>query len=590
MFNRKDNVHFVALKYLPFEILGFIFLVVSQYLSSLLGIFIGQAMSIFTGETNIILPWFLKNFYDSSSTLSALKSLCAIFMSVCIVMVTLRYIRTIFRKAYHLGVETTVSKNFFGHAISMPKSFISKNSTGDIIQRNIQDSKKYANFVGENLYKLLYSVISVLIVLFNIFSLSTVNFAISLWVVLIIISFQIVYSFVVIRKKEEKLSKMWSQMDSVNQQTFSNIMMVKSFAGEEKELEKLSDVNLKTNQMQYDVDIIYARYWAVIDILSVFYNALMTFVIGYLFVKNNISIGIATSLIIYNGDIIGSIDEIMDRINAMIKNSVAAKRLNEQLKVPDDFVCDGALEPELDGSISIKNLSVKYDDKYVLKDVTLEVSPGQTIGIIGKSGSGKTTLINTLTRVSDEYEGSIKLSGVELTDIKKHYLRGKIGIVNQESFVFSTTIKNNIKMLRDNSSDDEVSYITKRVCFDDDVKKFKNGYDTIVGERGVTLSGGQRQRISIARTLLKGTKILLLDDCLSALDNNVAREIKNNIKQNNTTVFIVSHNLLNVMDADKILVLDEGKVIEEGSHSELLQLGGTYSEIWALQQQLKERE
>lgn len=582
------NVNKIAIKYLPLYALGIIFLIASQYLYSLISVFIGQAISIFSGESEIILPNFLQQFYDGSSSLAAIKSLCLIFIVTGIIMVILRYIRTVFRRLYFFEVETNVSLAFFSHAIRLPKSFITKHSTGDIIQRNIQDSTKYSKFVGDNLFKLLHSMVSVIVVLFNIFTLSRTNFFISLLVVALIISFQIFYSFVIVRKREEKLSFMWSKMDSVNQQTFTNIMMVKSFAGEEKELKKLSEINLKTNKMQYDVDIIYARYWAIIDIFSVFYNALMTFVIGFLFVKGSIGLGIATSLILYNGDIISSIDEIMDRINAMIKNSIAGKRLNEYLQVNDDFKVDGTLMPTIDGKIEIKDLTVNLDGNDILKNINLSVMPGQTIGIVGKSGSGKSTLFNTLTKLIDDYEGSIKISGVELKNINKQYLRNSVGVVNQDSFVFSTTVKENIKYICENASNDEIRDITKRVCFDEDIRKFNSGYDTMVGERGVTLSGGQKQRISIARTLLKNSKILFLDDCLSALDNNVAKQIKQNIKQSNATCFIISHNLLNVMDADKIIILNEGEIAEEGTHEELLKNNGIYSRLWNLQQQIKE--
>lgn len=585
--NKRKNVYYVALKYLPLQIISIVLLIASQYLNSLISLFLGQALGIFAGETEIFLPGFLAGFIDTTSTLTKLKTLSIVFVLVGVAMVVARFVRTMFRKLYNLSVESETSAMFFNHAIRLPKSYLTSHSTGDIIQRNIQDSKKFATCVGEAVFDVFYSITTLGVTLFNIFYLSKINFYVSLSIVMIVVGFEIVYSLLVIRKREEKLSAMWSEMDSVTQQSFSNIMMVKSHTGEDREYEKLRKMNNKTTIAQYEVDLLYAKYWSVMDILSAIYNVCMIIFVGYMFLKGSITFGITTSLIMFNEDILDTSSKIMERINKFVRNSVAGKRLNEYLKEDDDFVTNGSLTPEINGNIEFKNVSMKYDgaESYVLQDLNFSVNNGQKIGIFGKSGSGKSTLLNVLARL-DEYEGSIKLDGIELKDIEKHHLRENIGYVNQDSFIFSTTIKENITQLVE--SDADYKTYAEKVCLDSDIKKFNSGYDTVIGERGVTLSGGQRQRISIARSLIKNKNILILDDCLSAVDNTVAKKISSTLKSSSKTTFIVSHNLMNFIDADLILVIDNGKIVDRGTHDQLINKKGIYKNIWALQQQLKE--
>ncbi len=583
---KSQNAYKTALKYSPFYLVGIIFLIISQYLNSLISLFIGQALGIFAGEEEIILPAFLKHFINPTSVQTKIYSLCLIFICVGIIMCIFRFARSMMRKHFNFMVETEVSSNFFGHAIRLPKKFITSHSTGDIIQRNIQDSKRFKSFVGDASFNIIYTMVNLGVSFFNIFYLSRFNFSITIILVLCLIVFQTLYSLLVIRKKEIELSKMRSQMDAVTQQSFSNILMVKSFAGEYRETNKLSALNEKTNKKKYNVDLLYARYWLIVDIVSVIYNAAIIVIIGYQFINGNIGLGITTSLILFNEEVLSACSDLINRINKFIRTSVSGKRLNEYFNEPDDFADDGKNEPELLGDIVVENLSAKLDDedRLILKDISFSVKSGEFVGVVGKSGSGKSTLINVLTRLDDYFEGSVKYSGVELNTISKKYLRQNIGIINQDSFVFSNTVLENLTILSDGEYEEKV----KAVCLDMDIAKFSHGYQTMVGERGVTLSGGQKQRISIARTLMKNPKILFLDDSLSAVDGNVSAQIKETIQNTNATIILVSHNLLNVMDADKIIVLNDGSIEAVGTHKELVKKKGLYKELWRLQQKAQE--
>ena len=584
---KKYNVYSIAMKYMPLYILCLVFLFISQYLSSLVSLFIGQTLSIFAGEDGV-LPGFFAQFIDNSSIYTQIKSMTILFFVVGVVMTLCRFLRTLFRNLFNIGLESDVSSKFFGHSIRLPKKYLANHPTGDIIQRNIQDSKKFTRFFTQGVFELFNYIFGLVVVLIQIFMLSKLNFFIGGGIIVFIIVFAVIYSFIFTRKKEKEMSNIASRMDAVTQQSFSNIMMVKSFANEEKEYDKLVKLNKEMQDTQYDLDMLYARYWIGMDIVSTIYNAVIILIIGYSFIHGNMGIGVASALILYNSDILDNASNMIDKVNRVMRNSVAAGRLNEYFKADDDFIIDGDKTPELVGAIKLENVSMKYEgeEKYALRNISLDVKPGETIGIVGKSGAGKSTLINILTRLDEYDEGSIKYDGVELKDINKKYLRENIGIVNQDSFIFAKTIEENLTILTDDK--EHYAEYVDEVCLRDDIEKMPEKYKTIVGEKGVTLSGGQRQRISIARTLMKNKKILFLDDSLSAVDNNVSRAIKTSLKNKNATTFIISHNLMNVMDADKILVLDSGEIVEQGTHEELVAKKGVYNDIWSLQQKLKD--
>ena len=238
--------------------------------------------------------------------------------------------------------------------------------------------------------------------------------------------------------------------------------------------------------------------------------------------------------------------------------------------------------------LEVKELYCGYDDVDIIKNVSFKVNNGENLCIVGPNGCGKSTLLKSIANII-HYKGSIKIDGIELKDYKKKCIRDNIGVVLQDAYIFSKTIKENLLVLIDNDRIDLDMYL-KRVGLDEDIDKFDSGLETIVGERGVTLSGGQRQRISLLRTMMKNKKILILDDTLSAVDNIVAKKIKESISKEKATTIIISHNLLNIKDADKIIVLDQGEIVDIGTHEELITREGFYSNVWNLQQMIEEVE
>lgn len=586
---KKRSVFSCSKKYLPLYVLALGIAFLCKYIDSLVSMFIGEALSIFANEERNVLPSFLAKFVNRSSTYDAIVSVCIIFIVIAIVNLFARVAQNSARVYATRKIEVSVSSNFFDHALRLPRSYLVSHPTGDIIQRNIQDSSKYTNFLTSGLWHFATSVFAVITVFIQIFTLSKVSFFIGIIIVGSLLTFGILYSFLYIRKKEKISSEYASKVDSLTQQSFSNIQMVKSFANEEIEKEKFHEMTMELEKIKYKVEKSYANYWYVMDVASVVYSFASMVIIGFLYFNNAIGLGAATSLIMLNGSIVDQSSQLSSQINHILRNSVSISRLNEYFKAEEDFVIDGDLTPEIDGDIEFNNVSMSYDDNpevEILKNISFKIKKGETLGIVGKSGSGKSTLINLLTRLDEYNSGSITINNVELKDINKKHLRENMGIVNQESFVFAKTIKDNLTIL--SKSDTNLDNYIEKVCLKDDIKKMNEGIDTVVGERGVTLSGGQRQRISIARSLMKNKNILILDDSLSALDNNVAKAIKNGLKENKCTTLIISHNLMNVMDADNIIVLDKGRIIQQGNHQKLVKEKGLYQDIFNLQQSLKE--
>jgi len=277
----------------------------------------------------------------------------------------------------------------------------------------------------------------------------------------------------------------------------------------------------------------------------------------------------------------------------MVQEAEASqKRLNEFLKIVPDIQNNNPSSSTVDGTISFENVSYTYEDTNIeaLKNISFTVKKGETLAILGKTGSGKSTLLSLISRMYDVTEGQVKIDGKEISQLNLFDLRNSIGIVPQDAFLFSDSIKNNIKFGKENATDDEVIAAAKSAVVHDNIEGFNKGYDTILGERGITLSGGQKQRVSIARAIIKKPEILLFDDCLSAVDTETEEAILNNLFEicKDKTTIIVSHRVSSAKNADKIIILENGKIIQQGFHNQLINENGYYSALYL--KQLSEKE
>jgi ATP-binding cassette subfamily B protein len=322
-------------------------------------------------------------------------------------------------------------------------------------------------------------------------------------------------------------------------------------------------------------------------------NLVVIYFGGVLYINGSIkSIGTIAEFILYVNMLTWPVASL-GWVSSMVQEAEASqKRINEFLKIKPDIQNNRQEHSEILGAIEFKNVSFTYDDTHIkaLQNISFTIHKGETLAILGKTGSGKSSILALISRLYNVTEGTILVDGTAIHEVNLFDLRNNIGIVPQDAFLFSDTIKNNIKFGKENATDDEVIEAAKKAVVHDNIINFNLQYETILGERGITLSGGQKQRVSIARAIIKDAPILLLDDCLSAVDTETEETILNNLLEfcKNKTTIIVSHRVSSAKNADRIIILDEGKIIEQGTHNQLLNQNGYYAALYL--KQLSEKE
>lgn len=311
---------------------------------------------------------------------------------------------------------------------------------------------------------------------------------------------------------------------------------------------------------------------------------------AYYTAQGVITIGTMVLFSTYTGMLLWPVRHLGRILTDMGKALVAVERLEEILQEPKEELLVDGKEPAIHGEITFDNVSFGYEaDQDVLKGISFSVLPGETVGILGHTGSGKSSLVHLLARLYDYNGGSITIDGVELRTIDKSWVRQNVAVVPQEPFLFAKTIKENIKIARDEVSDAELYKVCKEAAIHDVILNFDQGYETLVGERGVSVSGGQRQRIAIARALITQSPILIFDDSLSAVDTETDLVIRNALRNRAkaATTVLISHRVTSLAGADLILVLEDGKIVEQGTHGELMARNGSYKRIWDIQNELE---
>jgi len=471
-------------------------------------------------------------------------------------------------------------------------NFYKKNRTGDLMNRISDDVSKVRMYLGP---AIMYSVTTLTLFVVVIWYMVKTAPLLTLYTVapLPILSFAIYKLSVAIHKRSTVVQQYLSKLNTFTQESFSGISVIKSYGLEEQTNANFIELSNGSKEKNLDLVKVQAFFFPMMVLLIGLSNTLVIFIGGRQVITGEIeNIGVIVEFLLYVNMLTWPVATVGWVTSIVQQAEASQKRINEFLKEEPQIK---NLEPALsniDGDIEFKNVSFTYEDTNItaLRDISFKVSRGETLAIIGKTGSGKSTILELIGRLYDVETGVIEIDTKNIRDLNLYSLRDSIGYVPQDAFLFSDSIKNNIRFGKTSATDEEVIAAAKNASVHKNIAGFTHGYDTVLGERGITLSGGQKQRVSIARAIIHDPQILLFDDCLSAVDTETEEAILHNlfkISKDKTTI-IVSHRISSAKNADKIIILEDGKIVQQGTHQQLLEVNGYYKELYA--KQLSEKE
>ena len=484
-------------------------------------------------------------------------------------------------------IEFDVKNEIFSHYQSLDQIFYKKNRTGDLMNRISEDVSKVRMYYGPVLMYGTNAIVLFIIIIFYMYSVAPKLTIYSL-IPLPILSVFIYRISNLINKKSTLVQESLSDLSTYSQESFSGISVLKSFNIQDIIFNRFDKYAFNSFKNSLSLAKIQAWFFPIILFLIGLSNLIVIYIGGKEFIDGNIEIGVIAEFIIYVNMLTWPVT-LVGWVTSIVKQAEASqKRINEFLDSASSITNGTSrLGDDNNKDITFKNVCFKYDQTgiEIFKSFNLKIKSGKVLGIVGKVGSGKTSVVDLISRIYDPQKGDIFIGDKNLKSIEISELRSLISYVPQNNFLFSESIKKNIEFGNPNSSIDDIINAAKLAEIDLEIEKFKNGYDTILGERGVTLSGGQAQRISIARSFIKDSEIYLFDDCFSSLDSDTEDRILKNLKNNfqNKTLIIISHRVSCVKHADNIIVLDNGKIIQSGSHNELVKDEGYYKDLYLKQ-------
>ncbi len=570
--------------------MGVVFIIISNTFAILPAVLVRYSIDTISSKlaTYKVMEGFqLQGMFESSFVITLLICALAILVTGLLRGFFLFLVRqTIIATSRH--IEFDLKNEIYNHYQSLPLGFYRKNNTGDLMARISEDVNKVRMYLGP---AIMYGLNLVMIFVMVLPIMFYVNTRLTLYALIPLpfLSFSIYYVSSIINKRSEEIQRSLSGLSTFVQEAFSGIRVIKSFVRETNSTAQFLSESNAYKDKSLKLAFVNAFFMPLIMGL-IGLSAVITVYIGGLEVINGtISYGNIAEFILYVNMLsfpviaLGWVTSIVQRAEA------SQERINEFLESKNDIVSEKNLEAAIDGSIEFKNVSLVYEETGIkaLDDISFEVTAGASIAIIGTTGSGKSTMANLISRMYDVTDGEILIDSRNIKDYNLTSLRGQIGYVPQDVFLFSDSIEENIAFGIEGINKEKILQATKDADLESTVEQFKDGLETVLGERGVTLSGGQKQRVSIARALIREPQILILDDCLSAVDTKTEHTILHNLSRimKGKTSIIISHRVSSAKLADQVLVLDEGRVIEQGTHKELLSHAGVYKTLYDKQLQ-----
>lgn len=520
-----------------------------------------------------------------------LVGVLAALFGIAITRSILNYVKEYIADKLATEVSRDLKKELYNHIQSLPFSYFDSMNTGELMARIGEDIDNIWKTVGFGFRLLVENAAYFVIATVILFTLN-VKLAIVCTVVVLPIAYIALRLEKVVGVTFGKISDQTALLNTTAQENISGVRLVKAFAREKHEILKFLQLN-KTN---YDLNMeqtgIFAKYFPLIEFLTNLSTIVLICFGGYLVIKSNMTVGTLVAFTMYSGMLIWPMRMLGWLMNIMAQNLASAKKIFAILDIkPSIKDRENAIIPKaFNGAVKFDNVTFKYNDEVVLHNIDLEVKPGETVAIMGTTGSGKTSLINLLGRYYDVTDGGVYIDGNNVKDLSLVSLRSNMSVITQDTFLFSETIEENVRIGNYDADFDQIKTACKSACADEFITKLEEGYNTIIGERGIGLSGGQKQRISIARALVRNAKILVLDDATSALDMDTEYELLKNLSdlKSKATTFIIAHRISAVKNADQIIYIEDGRIVERGRHEELLNKKGKYYEIYY--QQFKDFE
>lgn len=573
---------------------------VIKYMKGYRGIFLLAIISIVVATTmQLATPILIKYAIDSiigSESPGNMQFLMDAFgrnlMSVVWIVIAINLIRGIFLflKGYFSNyaaenIAQNMREKLYRQIQYMTYEYHTKKETGDMIQRCTSDVETVRRFLGVqivDLARIIFMIFLSVIIMMNL------NFKLTLYAIALIpVLFLFSYIFFTkVQKNFKKSDEAEGALTTVLQENLSGVRVVRAFGREKFEIDKFQKVNQDYKDKTYRLIEILAMFWSSSDLLTLIQSGIVLVVGSRMVITGEITIGTLVAFITYESMLLWPVKQSGRLLSELGKTTVAVKRVEEILTEEIESDHPNETEPEIGGHIVFDHVNFSYPDgKVALRNISFEIEKGKTLGILGSTGSGKSTMVHLLQRLYD-YEGSIRIDGHELKDIRKQWIRQKIGLILQEPYLYAKTVKQNIGIVKKNFSDQDIEEAARIASIHDNILEFKEGYETVIGEKGVSLSGGQKQRVAISRTIIDQDKrILIFDDSLSAVDTETDMKIRRELSKRgkDVTTLIISHRISTLSEADYIIVLNEGEIVQFGTHTELIENEGLYKRIWDLQ-------
>ncbi len=561
-----------------------------NYLRTLVPLLISKIFGILNDISVSTLPFFVNNFINQFDIRGQLLSIALLIVGIAIIRDLIHMFSDYMIANISEDLGFRMQTDFYSKVQNLSFEYLNNSQTGDLIQRSISDSNRTKRFIGHVLPEIISRIMQLFLISFQML---LINFNLAI-IVLIPVPLLLLFAFFYFRKVSpdfDQMEKDEGTLTSTVQENLTGIRIVKAFANEKYEINKFqSKIDQLVNTWRKMMNKL-ATYYAIADAYS-FLIIVLALVVGVVYLREGrILVSEVIAIFLYTQTIIWPARALGRQLGEMKRSDIAGKRILEILDLKDEYEFDGSKEVEVKGKIEFKDVSFKFADSNnpTINNINLTINEGETIAIIGKTGSGKSTLVNLINRMVEPSSGQILVDGVDNKEIKKSSLRKQIVVVLQEPFLFSKTVAENIGITMEKTNTKDFNAIVESVSsvasLTDDIERFKDKYETIVGERGVTLSGGQKQRVAIARALVDNKPVIVFDDALSAVDTETDLKIRNALKsrEKQQTTIIITHRITTAMEANRIVIIENGSITAVGTHEELIAKEGLYSKIWKIQ-------